>query len=156
MIPKPTYWTFVFYKELYKNAVAKNENFVLTKSDDGNLKGIAWNPVVEEAGEDKEIALRLSVNVNDGTYFLLIKTVDETTCNPLKTWINMGCPAYPDKDQIGLLIESARPVISTKRIEVKKGEADIEINLTSNAVIYFELQKIKPETDRGFRAEEFI
>jgi xylan 1,4-beta-xylosidase len=156
MIPKPTYWTFVFYKELYKNAIAKNENFVLTKSDDGNLRGVAWNPVVDESGEDKEIALRLSVNINNGTYFLLMKTVDEALCNPLKTWINMGCPACPDKKQLDILTESARPVISTKRIEVKKGEADIEINLTSNAVVYFELQKIKPETDRGFRAEAFI
>jgi xylan 1,4-beta-xylosidase len=152
MIPKPTYWTFVFFKALYKSAVAKNENLIVTKSDDGNLRGVAWN--IDINSEKNEIALRLSVNnVKDGTYFLLMKTVDEENCNPLKTWLNMGSPSYPDKEQIDLLIESARPVITTKRIDVKNTGADVRLNLTSNAVIFFELQKIKPQTDRGFKAE---
>ena len=35
MIPKPTYWAFAFYKDLYPEAVAKNEYLVATKSGAG-------------------------------------------------------------------------------------------------------------------------
>nr|AUW36663.1 xylosidase/arabinosidase [uncultured bacterium] len=153
MIPKPTYWTFVFYKELYKTAIAKNEDFIVTKSDNGNLRGIAWNPVLDNDEKHNEKQLRLSFGINDGVYFLLMKTADEVTCNPLKTWLNMGSPSYPDKKQLDILIESARPAIATKRLDVKNGNADIDIHLTTNAVVYFELRHIKPETDRGFHAE---
>jgi xylan 1,4-beta-xylosidase len=147
MIPKPTYWTFVFYKDLYKSAIARNENFIITKSDTGNLRGIAWSL-------EKQLNLSLNINkLKDGAYFLLIKTVDEATCNPLKTWLDMGSPAYPEKSRIDLLIESARPQITTKRLDVKNGAAGIELNLSANAVLYFELQQITQETDRGFRPE---
>jgi len=150
MIPKPTYWTYVFYKDLYPAAIAKNEQFIVTKSGAGDLRGIAWNPV-EEGHDEKQLSL--SVNVKDGEYFLLIKTVDEICCNPLKAWLNMGSPANPSKRQLRILREYSRPQITTKRIEVKDGLAAFDINLTSNALCYFELQRIVPETDRGFRKE---
>jgi len=146
MIPKPTYWTFVFFKKLYPAAVAKNENLIITKSDDGNLRGIAWNPV--DGHDEKQ--LHLSFNVKDGVYFLLIKTVDEICCNPLKAWLNMGSPAYPSKRQMEILTECSNPQITTKQIEVKDGLASLDLHLTSNALCYFELERVEPQTDRGY------
>jgi len=149
MIPKPTYWTFVFYKDLFPTAAAKNEHFILTRSDGGDLRGIAWNPV--EGGGD--FPLHLLVDVKDGPYFLQIRTVDEVTCNPLKTWLDMGSPAYPAQEQLELLKECSRPQITTRRLDVTKGSVNIDIALTPNALIFFELQRIEPETDRGFHPE---
>ena len=149
MIPKPTYWTFVFYKELYPTAVARTEHFIVTKSGDGDLRGIAWNPV-EGSGD---LPLRLLVDINNGPYLLLTRTVDEVTCNPLKTWLDMGSPAYPTQRQLDILTECSRPRIATRRLEVTEGSVSLDIPLTSNALIFFELQRIEPETDRGFRPE---
>jgi xylan 1,4-beta-xylosidase len=149
MIPKPTYWTFVFYKELYPAAIAKNENFILTKSE-GDLRGVAWNPVDEG---HSDLSLRLLLNVSNGSYLFLTKTVDEITCNPLKTWLDMGSPAYPSKRQVEILTESSRPRIATSRLDVTEGSAGIDIALASNALVFFELQRIEPETDRGFHPE---
>jgi len=149
MIPKPTYWTFVFYKELYPTAIAKNERFVITKSAAGDVRGIAWN--LAETGGDAP--LRLSLEATNGLYLLLTKTVDEITCNPLKTWLDMGSPAYPTHRQLDLLKECSRPRIATSRLEVTEGAAAIDLPLTPNALVFFELQRIKPETDRGFRPE---
>nr|AGS52167.1 beta-xylosidase [uncultured bacterium contig00049] len=148
MIPKPTYWTYVFYKALFPIAVARDKNYIITKSDDCNLRGIAWNLNLEE--RDEKI-LNFSFNVKDGTYFLLTKTVDEITCNPLKTWINMGSPAYPSKRQLDILIESAQPQVATKQLVVKNAPASFDIHLTLNALVFFELQRIEPQTDRGYR-----
>jgi xylan 1,4-beta-xylosidase len=149
MIPKPTYWTFVFFKNLFPAAIARNEHFIVTKSDEGDLRGIAWNPV--EGNDEKQ--QRLSFNVKNGVYFLLIKTVDEICCNPLKAWLNMGSPAYPSKRQMNILTECSNPQIITKQIVVKDGLASLDINLNSNAICYFELQRIEPQTDRGFNTE---
>ncbi|MCL2078261.1 MAG: xylan 1,4-beta-xylosidase [Oscillospiraceae bacterium] len=149
-IPKPTYLTYVFYKELYPEAVARSEHFIVTKSDSGDLRGVAWNPVDGQGGD---ITLRFLAAVKDGAYLLLLKTADEITCNPLKTWLDMGSPAYPSKRQTELLKECARPRITTKRLDVRDGDAEFEVLLTANAVCYFELQAITPETDRGFTQE---
>jgi xylan 1,4-beta-xylosidase len=149
MIPKPTYWTFVFYKDLYPTAIAKNKHFIVTKSVDGDLRGIAWNP--SEVYSD--FPLRLLFDIKNGPYLLLIKTVNEITCNPLKTWLDMGSPAYPTQRQLDILTECSRPRITTRQIEVTEDPIDLDILLTPNALIFFELQRIDPETDRGFHHE---
>jgi xylan 1,4-beta-xylosidase len=149
MIPKPTYWTFAFYKELFQTAIAKNENFIVTKSDSGDLRALAWNP--SETKED--LPLRLLLNIEDGEYFLLTKTVDEITCNPLKTWLDMGSPSQPAQKQLEILRECSLPRTETRRLEVTNKSASIDITLTPNALVFFELQRIKQETDRGFRSE---
>ena len=145
MIPKPTYWAFVFYKDLYPEAAAKNEHLVATKSGAGDLRGIAWNP---DKGNDEKL-LRLTVNVKDGLYFLLVKTVDEICCHPLDVWQNMGSPAYPSKRQMDILSGCSCPRITTKRIDVKDGPAAFDIDLTSNALCFFELQRVEPELEGG-------
>jgi len=149
MIPKPTYWTYVFYKDLFPTAVARNEHFVITKSAGGGLRGVAWNPVDGRG----DLPLRLLLDVKNGPYLLLIKTVDEITCNPLKTWLDMGSPAYPTQRQLDLLRECSRPQIVTRRVDAAQGSAGIDITLTPNALVYFELERIEPETDRGFSVE---
>lgn len=151
MIPKPTYWTFAFYKLLYPTAVARNEHFVVTKSETGeSLRAIAWNLAIKEA---RDLSLRQTIAVENGTYLLVQKTVDEICCNPLKTWIDMGSPAYPSKEQMELLKECSLAQVTTKRIEVTDGSVDIDLRLTPNALCFYELQKITPQTDRGYRPE---
>lgn len=149
-IPKPTYHAFSFFRQLTMNAIAREENFILTGKDD-KLQGIAWNPV--ENTEDSEISLELSIETPDGEYVLIKKLVDEDTCNPLRTWINLGSPSSPDKKQLDLIKECARPRITTERVKIDGNRLDLVLELSSNALCYFELQRINPETDRGFRPE---
>lgn len=150
-IPKPTYWTFAFFKNLKENAIARSEHFVLTRDNDNNIYGVAWNPVEEM--EDKEIALTFSMDLTHGDYMLVTKMVDESTCNPLRAWTNMGTPAYLNKEQSELLLDCARPQTNVKQFRVMDDAAQIEIPLSANAVCYFEIQRIYPIADRGFRPE---
>jgi xylan 1,4-beta-xylosidase len=148
MIPKPTYYAYAFFKQLGSNAIAKSNQFIITKDRENNIRGIAWN-LVEEEG-DKDISLNFTIELEKGTYVLITKRVDEQTCNPLKTWIDMGSPAYPSKEQLVLLRECANPEIRTKQLEVTDKTMDLELALSSNAVCYFEIRRIYPEVDRGF------
>ncbi len=151
MIPKPTFWAFSFFRNLGTKAIARNEHFILTKDHESKLQGIAWNPV--EENRDKEITLNLSIDLENGEYILVRKLVDELTCNPLKVWIDMGTPANLKKEQIGLLLECAKPQVNTKRFEVIDNVTELEICLSSNALCYFEIQRIYPKADRGFQPE---
>lgn len=134
MIPKPTYYAFAFYKELFPTAVAKTVNMIVTKSENGDLRGVAWSI-------NAEITLNLSANVEPGVYFLLLKTVDEDVCNPLKVWLDSGSSASPSKRQIKLLRDCARPQFTTARIDAADGGASRELKLKQNALVFFELQK---------------
>ena len=149
MIPKPTYFTYVFYKDLYETAVARTKDFVITNAGNGNLRGIIWNLVDDK----EELVLDLSAEIENGTYFLVLKTVDEESCNPLKTWLEMGAPSNPSLAQLDLLRETARPFITTRQIEVSDGKISLDFTLGANAICYFDLQSITPQTDRGFHPD---
>jgi len=154
-IPKPTYYTYVFYKNLYDTAIARSKNYIVTKADNGNIRGIAWNLAdVDKKPDEMEnctLQLELSAEVANGTYFILTKTVDEKVCNPLKTWLDMGSPSNPSQAQLELLRETAVPTIATAQENIVDGKIAITLNLNANAVCYFELQRITPQTDRGYK-----
>jgi len=150
MIPKPTYWAFRFFREIGSTAIARDEHFVLTKDDNGGIYGIAWNPVEDGGGG---VTLRFTIDLPDGEYFLVKKTVDEDTCNPLKSWIDMGSPPYPKAGQLELLRECAHPRVTTERLKVMNDMAELELPLSANALCYFKIEHINPATDRGYHPE---
>lgn len=151
MIPKPTYWIFAFYQKIGSNAIARTENYIITKDCNSNIHGIAWNPVEEEG--DLTILLRFTFDMADGDYILIKRLVDETNCNPLKTWIDLGSPAYPTKDELQLIKDCSIPRISTKQFRVNNSACEMEITLSSNAVCYFEIKQIHPKSDRGYQIQ---
>jgi xylan 1,4-beta-xylosidase len=150
-IPKPTFWAFSFFKKLGINAIARDEHCIITKGSDSDIYGVAWNPVEEDG--DADCKLSFSIDLENGEYMLLIKLVDEATCNPLKNWIDMGSPAYLSKEQLELLQDCARPQIRTRRLAVTNNTTDFELTLSANALCYFEIKHISPMIDRGFQPE---
>ncbi|HKM03467.1 MAG TPA: xylan 1,4-beta-xylosidase [Lachnospiraceae bacterium] len=147
MIPKPTYWTFSFYSQLAEKAVARGEHFVLTKDEQNKYVGIAWN-IAEEVSSD--FVLNYELEIENGVYLVVTKLVDEETCNPLQDWINMGAPSNPSQKQVIMLQESALPQIRTEQKEIFNQKMELEILLSSNAVCYFEIQKVEKQNDRGY------
>jgi len=151
MIRKPTYWTFSFFHKLGNHAILREENLILTEEKDGSYQGIAWNPR-EDATEDDELLLMLDLPVKNGDYALITKLVDETTCNPLKTWINLGSPANLSKEQLELLRLSDQPMIRTDKRTVNDNTLKINLTLSRNALLYFKFLPIKPSVDRGYQS----
>ena len=121
-IPKPTFWSFVFFKNLKRGqgeCVYKNDNCVIMKMADGEYRGVAWNAVRKRAGNDLE--LEFSLEQAPGNYCLLTKRVDEECCNPLKVWHDLGEPANPSEEQNALLRAAAQPKIATRRLTAESG-----------------------------------
>jgi len=147
-IPKPTFWTFKFFKDLKADeeaCVYRDKNIVIVKTKDGNYKGIAWNLTLET--KEQEIDFEIKLPQLTGRNCLLTQTVDETTCNPAKLWHDLGEPANPSAAQNELLKSAAKPLFQT---EVLEGNSEFTLKAKKNSVIYFETKKAPLTSDNGY------
>ncbi len=150
-IPKPTFWTFAFYKKLKEKAgecVYRDDNCVVMKTEDGEYRGILWNMTLNRAG--RSIQLNYDFEASAQEYCLLTKRVDEEGTNPLKVWHDMGEPANLTKEQTALLQMAAQPRVATERKYAAKGKLEASFVLEENAVVYFELAPVKETRDLGY------
>ena len=161
-IPKPTFWTFQFFKNLQGTCVHRSKEAVVVRTVDGIYKGTAWNKTMTGKGE--KVHIRFAVEEAEGTYCLLTKTVDEKTCNPLKLWHDMGEPSSLSEEQKKLLQEVSRPFIESRRMSAEKacqvdendGALNVELELEPNGVVYFELRPVSVKSDRGYCYEKVM
>ena len=149
LIPKPTFWTFKFFKRLTGECVHKSSDSVIVRTTDGAYRGTAWHTTLRE-GSKVPHKVDFVLPAADGEYALVLKMVDEDTCNPLKIWHDIGEPASPSPGQIALLREAAKPLVTTQRITANDGTLAIGLSLKENAVAYFEVSKVDIKSDRGF------
>lgn len=156
-IPKPTYWTFYFFRQLGTVALARGENYIITRDEEMNLCGVLYNPVPfedeSEIIDENNLTFTFDLPLEAGEYTLITKLVDEEVCNPLKNWLDLGSPANPSKEQLELLRECARPQITTSRFNLSQNTDSWELTVTlkKNALLYFKIQNVQPEADRGYQ-----
>lgn len=156
-IPKPSFWTFAFYKRLQSGkgqCVYKDENVVVVRKQDGGYQGIGWNPVEKDAETERRIEISLPAD-KDG-YSLLTETVDEETCNPLKVWHDLGEQAYPTAEQKKLLRQAAQPFVQSSRLQRENACLSVTLSLKRNAVVYFEVKECGGQSDRGYDYERAV
>ena len=151
-IPKPTFWTFYFYKQLRRfgsECVYRDDNVVIIKGEKG-YAGILWN--IDEEDMEKEISLPAEV----AEQTLVVKTVDEETTNPLKLWHDLGEPAYPTKEEIKLIKSAAYPLVKSSIVAPVDGRAAITLTVRRNGVVYFTLSKRNLTKDRGYDYDRVV
>ena len=160
-IPKPTFYTFAFYKNLKGRCIHKDDDLIVVQMPDGSLRGVAWNifeknvsdnsdsnPTDKNCGQVKK--LEITLDMPTGAYCLLTKIVDEESCNPLKVWHDMGEPQSLNKKQIDILKAVAVPQIKTQSI-MAKDKLDMDLDINPNGVVYFEIFESDIKSDRGYR-----
>jgi xylan 1,4-beta-xylosidase len=155
-IPKPTFWTFKFYKKLQGTCVHKSEHAVVVRRPDGGYRGLVWNCPVGEDGEEMHLSFNLPTAEKgevseEGKFVLVEQIVDEETCNPLKLWHDLGESSGLTKEQLKLLQDSAKPFVKSSQILGIDGNVTFDIPVKVFGVTYFELQPVYPGGDRGYR-----
>ena len=152
-IPKPTFWTFRFYKLLKQfgeNCVHRDKTSVIVQGDTG-FAGILWNINCDTLSKE------ISFPFEDGSeYTLVTQTVDEECCNPLKLWHDIGEPAYPTADETGLIKSGAYPLIKSSVIPVQNTDSPVSFTVNKNGVVYFTLQKRNFTPDRGYDYDKVL
>lgn len=147
-IKKPTFYTFAFYKKLMGRCFAKDDDMIMVEAEDGTIKGMTWN-ICEKKEDYKDKELSVSLILPSGEYSFVSHIVDETTCNPLKVWHDLGEPSSLNEEQIKLLQNAATPLVTSKRLS-SDGKAGLEFTVKPNGVIYFEIKKSELKPDRGY------
>lgn len=142
LIPKPTLWTFHFFNNLKGECVHRDEHSVILRKEDGSYEGVCWN-ICQEEHDEVRLILELPLK---GKWVLTQEVVDETTCNPLKAWHDMGEPASLTDTQLRFLRQAGQPLCKT--VPAEEGKA--EILLRENAVVRFTLVKAEGESDFGY------
>ena len=151
-IPKPTFWTFAFFKKLQGECLLRSKEAVAVRRADGSIAGVAWNLGQETGGET---ALTFTLPA-EGAWCLLTRTVDEDHANPLKIWHDLGEPSSLSPALTKLLRESAVPAAATRRVNAENGEARFTLTLAENAVVSFELTPANGQGDRGYSYERAV
>lgn len=152
-IPKPTFWTFVFFKKLKEKpgkCIHRDNNGVVMYLEDGTYRGVVWNMTNQRRGYDFNMTLESKENTEG---CLLTRTVDEQHCNPLKVWHDLGEPANPTEDENELLRSAAVPFTETIRVVPRNGRTKVSFPVAENGVVYFEWKPGAGKADRGYSYE---
>ena len=151
-IPKPTFWTFAFFKKLKEGTcVYRDDNCLIMQRPDGEYRGIAWNHGLKREGKDIVLNINLPADKDCAPeYALVTQTVDETTCNPLKLWHDLGEPSSLSKEEKKLLQEAARPLVKSERLCVSEETVELTLEVSEFGVVYFALKPSTLTSDRGF------
>ncbi|PYG89928.1 xylan 1,4-beta-xylosidase [Ruminiclostridium sufflavum DSM 19573] len=153
-IPKPTFWTFAFYKQLQGRCVHRSDEAIIIRRPEGSYRGILWNTDFGYEGRPLELEIQLPAEF--AGYCLVTETVDEECCNPLKLWHDMGEPFNLTQAQTALLKRHSVPLIKSERISCSQSKIKISLMLKPNGVIYFDLSKTKMKSDRGYSYERIL
>ena len=151
-IPKPTFWSFVFFKDLKdkgRECVHKDDNSVILKTDKG-YAGVLWN-----AGRS-DIDMSFILPAAECEYALIEKTVDEDTCNPLKVWHDLGESANPSKETVELIRSAAYPLVTSDILKPEDKGIRYTVTVKKSGVIYFEITKRDFTPDRGYDYERVL
>ncbi|OXT09571.1 xylan 1,4-beta-xylosidase [Thermoanaerobacterium thermosaccharolyticum] len=144
-IPKPTFHMFKFFNAMGEEVLYRDNHMLVTRRNDGSVALIAWNEIMEKTeNPDKEYELEIPVGFKD--VFIKKQTIDEENGNPWGTWIHMGRPRFPSKEQIKTLRDIARPEIKTGRATSNDGYVNLKFRLGKNAVVLFELTEVMDES----------
>jgi xylan 1,4-beta-xylosidase len=153
-IPKPTFWTFAFFKKLEGECVHRSEECVAVRRADGGYRGVLWNADPRYTGASLD--LKMVFPATNGDYCLITKTVDEDCCNPLKLWHDMGEPSNLSPEQKATLQEHAVPLLLSKSLAADDSKIEIPFRLKPNAVMYFELTGVHRKSDRGYSYDRIV
>lgn len=156
-IPKPTFWTFAFYKKLKDKpgkCVYRDDNCVIMQMNDGEYRGVIWNMTLKREGNSIELNFAFKAQADE--YCLLTQYVDEKDTNPLKVWHDMGEPAQLSGEQRELLLKAAQPRISSEQKKSVDKKIEVSYTLEENTVAYFELKQRKAVPDRGYSYERVM
>ncbi len=158
IIPKPTFWTFAFYKRLSDyQCILRSDEAVIVRSGENEYRGIIWNSSLKRDGKSLDFTCNIDVPQDaEGQYSIVYSLVDEKCCNPYKVWHDMGEPSSLTDSQKEILRQAATPSVSSERLEVMDGKLRIRAELSEFAILYFECKKSDIKSDRGFSYERAV
>ena len=146
-IEKPTAWAFSFFADLKGDAVYRDDNLLVTRTEEGGYDLIAWNICPDQP---ETLHFTLELPAAEGPWVLVTDRVDGQHGNPVKGWHDLGEPASLTEGQRALLKAMARPWTVTETLTSENGVLLIKEEMTDNAVLRLRLRPVRPVTEEGY------
>lgn len=145
-IPKPTLWTFHFFREMAGECVYRDDQTLILRGKDGAYDCLLWNT---EKGKT-EVCLSLPA---EGEMTAVTQRVDDQHGNPLKVWHDLGEPATLSKTQEELLRRAAVPQVETEVLNAQEGRVELRAQMDGPAVLFVQLRPRREENEPGYDYE---
>jgi xylan 1,4-beta-xylosidase len=144
-VRKPTYHLYAFMARLGEDVLAQGEDFLATRTADGRVMILAWQPLTgseefEDAGAHR---LNLTVVIDAEECAVIRRRVDEECGNAWAAWRDLGRPMSPTAHELELLHEASTPALSREAKAVVDGKLELAVELGNHAL---ELIEIIPVT----------
>lgn len=147
-VKKPTYHLYAFMARMGEELLARGDDHLVTRHQDGRVAVLAWAPV-DASGETpgpERHAVRLSVPMRAGEAFVRRSTVDEEHGNARTAWQRMGSPRSPRPHQLDVLHEAAEPARRHERLPVEEGRVALNLALTRHEITLVEISRVEEES----------
>lgn len=150
-VRKPTYHLYAFMARLGPHVLARGEDHLVTRHDDGRVAVLAWQPVDGSpvtATDGHRVRLSVPVGGAGGATraYLSRRRVSEEHGNVWTAWRELGRPASPTRRQVDTLHEAARPVYEHAAVDVVAGRVGLDLTLARHEVTLVELEPVRDET----------
>lgn len=164
-VKKPTFHLFAFMARMGQHVLARGDDHLVTRHDDGRVTVLAWQPVHGTDGPSAPARheIRLSIPVSGSSaddpaagvpretagpssVFVDLASVDEVEGNAFSAWQRMGRPRSPSEQQVATLRALAEPVRRHASLPVTDGRVDLDLTLGRHGVTLVELTPVVDET----------
>jgi len=151
-VRKPTYHLFAFLARSGRHVLARGEDHLVCRDDDGRVTVLAWQPVggTDEPAAPQRHDVHLSVPLaGTGAAFVVRDRVNEHDGNAFAAWRELGRPMSPTTRQLDLLRDLARPARTHTTLPVVDGRVELDLPLAQHEVTFVELHPVRAADGDG-------
>ncbi|WP_448061294.1 GH39 family glycosyl hydrolase [Cellulomonas hominis] len=145
-LPKPTYHLYTFMTRMGAQVLARGEDHLVCRAEDGRITVLAWQPV-HGSGDDFAAGpghvVRLSLPLAGMRAFAVRSSVSEDEGSAWSAWRDLGRPRTPSARQLERLRDLAAPVVRRTVITVVDGRADLDLVLGRHEVCLVEIEPVE-------------
>ncbi|NED99537.1 GH39 family glycosyl hydrolase [Phytoactinopolyspora halotolerans] len=152
-IAKPTFHLYAFMARCGRHVLARGDDHLVTRDDDGRVAILAWQPVggsddgpYGSAPERHRIGLDVPVG-GQLPVTVVRRRVDEERGNAWTLWRELGAPRHPSRRRLELLREASQPGVEHFSLAPGPGgRVTLDLTLARHEVTLVELLPAGMET----------
>ncbi|HEY0119649.1 MAG TPA: xylan 1,4-beta-xylosidase [Cellulomonas sp.] len=149
-VRKPTYHLYAFMALLGPYVLARGEDHLVTRHDDGRVVVLAWQPVAGTDGlTDPRHELSLSIPMAGDRALVVRRRVNEDEGNAFAAWRDLGRPKWPTLRQLDLLGDLSMPAVTHAGLPIAEGRLQLQLNLARHEVTLVELTPVSEDVQEG-------
>ncbi|MBO3102015.1 GH39 family glycosyl hydrolase [Cellulomonas fengjieae] len=152
-IRKPTYHLYAFVARMGASVLARGEDHLVCRDDDGRVTVLAWQPLwgsddgpYGSAPPTHDVRLRIPV---PSDVAVVGRSVNETDGNAWTAWRELGRPRNPSERVLDLLRDASLPAVRHWSLAAADGHVDLDLVLGRHEITLVELLPVTPDEHPG-------